>query len=84
MKKRKAKTVKPHMPLKPFYPVMRPGEFARAREHFDLSFIQFSKLIGVGWRQAQRYRDGESVIPDSVAKLIRTMIRHELAPGDIG
>lgn len=90
-KKKKAPAPKPvakpaHHSLvkKPDYPLMTPGEYEDARRHYDLPAIHFSSLMGVGWRQGQRYRDGDSVIPDSVAKLIRTALRHKLAAGEIG
>ena len=72
------------MPKKKYYPPMKPREFVKAQNFYALNGVEFSHLIGVAWRQGQRYRDGESAIPNSVAKLIRTAVRLELAPEEIG
>lgn len=66
------------------YPRMTPREYERARIHFDMPNTKFAGLIGVKWRQAQRYKDGSSAVPDAVAKLIRTAINHELSAEEIG
>lgn len=69
---------------KPDYPVMTPYEYDQARIHYDLPSTRFAMLLGVGWRQGQRYRDGEVDIPEPVAKLIRTALRHKLRKDEIG
>ena len=66
------------------YPLMKPTEYSRALQYFGLPNTRFARLIGVQWRQAQRYRDGSCRIPETTAKLIRTAIRHELTAEDIG
>lgn len=65
------------------YKTMTPLEFVRAQARLDLSGVDFATMIGVGWRQAQRYRDGRAPIPDPVAKLIRTALKHGLTPEEI-
>jgi hypothetical protein len=69
---------------KPFYPKMWPDEYSEAIQTFKMDAIAFSDMIGVGWRQGERYLKGDSFIPDAVAKLIRTAVRHRLSPEDIG
>ena len=69
---------------KKFYPVMTAEEYDKARRRFGMAGVEFANLIGVGWRQEQRYANGESIIPDAVAKLIRTAVRHKLEPEEIG
>jgi hypothetical protein len=44
---------------------MDPPEYKRARKHFDLPSTTFSTLLGIGWRQGRRYRDGDCVIPNA-------------------
>ena len=66
------------------YPLMDATEYERARRHYNLPANQFAFMIGVGWRQGQRYRDGATVIPQPVAKLIRTALRHGLSKDEIG
>ena len=65
------------------YRTMTPLEFVRAQRQFDLNWVEFATLIGVGWRQVQRYRDGRVPIPDPVAKLIRTALKHGLSAREI-
>ncbi|HEX6825428.1 MAG TPA: hypothetical protein VF077_03845 [Nitrospiraceae bacterium] len=62
------------------YPPMTRREYEDALIHFDMPNTRFADAIGVGWRQGQRYRDGESAIPESVAKLIRLLIRRRISP----
>jgi hypothetical protein len=66
------------------YPEMTPQEFERARQHFDLPISRFAVLIGVQWRQGQRYRTGASPVPAPVARLIRTAINNDLDAERIG
>ena len=66
------------------YPPMSPREYQRALVHFDMPNTRFARLIGVQWRQAQRYRYGEAPVPEPVARLIRTVINHGLTAEDIG
>ena len=69
---------------KPDYPRMTAKEYEAARHCFgDLSDLEFAEMIGVSWRQGERYRDGSSGIPDSVAKLIRNILKHDLTPDDV-
>lgn len=68
----------------PYYRPMEPYEYERARKHFDLPSTRFAFLLGVGWRQGQRYLAGKAEIPMPVAKLIRTAIRHNLSEDEIG
>lgn len=66
------------------YPLMDKVEYERARRAFAMPSNQFAFMVGVGWRQGQRYQHGEAAIPPTVAKLIRTIIRHGLGEEDIG
>ena len=66
------------------YPHMTAKEYKEAQRCFgDLSELEFVEMIGVSWRQGERYLDGSSGIPDSVAKLIRNILKHKLTPDDI-
>ena len=52
--------------------------------HYDLSDEPFANMLGISYRQSQRFRSGECPVPDPVAKLVRTVLRHKLAPEDVG
>jgi hypothetical protein len=66
------------------YPRMTAKEYQAARMRFeDISDLEFVEMIGVSWRQGERYWDGSSGIPDSVAKLLRNILKHKLTPDDI-
>lgn len=65
------------------YPTMDAAEYEAARKHYGLTGVNFARLVGVGWRQAQRYQAG-APIPEPVARLIRTAIRNNLEPEEIG
>lgn len=83
-KKKKKKKKKPAWMNVPYYRPMEPYEYEQARLAFGLPSTRFAFLMGVGWRQGQRYRDGRVEIPTPVAKLIRTAIRHNLRRDEIG
>jgi hypothetical protein len=69
---------------KPDYPHMTAKEYQAARMSFDdIDDLEFAEMIGVSWRQGERYWHGESGIPDSVAKLIRNILKHKLTPDDV-
>lgn len=80
---KKKKKKKPAWMNVPYYRPMEPYEYESARKHFDLPCTRFAMMLGIGWRQGQRYRDGKVVIPTPVAKLIRTAIRYKLHPRDL-
>lgn len=82
-KKLAKKRKKPAWMNVPYYRPMEPYEYEMARIHFDLPSTRFAFMLGVGWRQGQRYRDGRVAIPAPVAKLIRTAIRCKLRPRDL-
>lgn len=65
------------------YPPMSADEYNRAREQLDLNGINFAQLIGVGWRNGQRYQAGDN-IPEPVARLIRTIINNRLTADQVG
>jgi DNA-binding transcriptional regulator YiaG len=66
------------------YRLMAAKEYNQAMARYAMSPVAFARLIGVSWRQGERYRNGDSNIPDSVAKLIRTIHRNQLEPEDVG
>ena len=70
------------------YPPMESSEYEQVRAYysrlFDLRGPAFAHMLGVSWRQEQRYASGESVIPVAVAKLICTAIKRKLKPEEIG
>jgi hypothetical protein len=71
-------------PNKSYYPPMGAREYKLAIARSELPEAAFAKLIGVSWRQGERYRNGHSTIPDPVAKLIRTILKHKLKVKDVG
>lgn len=71
-------------PAKAFYPPMGAREYKLAIARSGLPDTEFVKMIGVSWRQGERYRSGDSCIPDPVAKLIRTIMRYRLKAKDVG
>jgi hypothetical protein len=70
-------------PNKAFYRPMSRREYERAMDHYHMPPAAFTEMIGISWRQGERYRVGHT-IPDPVAKLIRTIIKNDLAPQDVG
>jgi ParB-like chromosome segregation protein Spo0J len=63
---------------------MTPGEYEAALLQFNMTPREFAEMVGVSWRHGERYRDDTATIPDPVAKLIRTILRHALEPEDVG
>jgi DNA-binding transcriptional regulator YiaG len=66
------------------YPPMTPAEYKSIRARFGMPVWAFCDMIGISWRQEIRYRNGDSAIPDSVAKLLRTIVAYDLTPEDVG
>jgi hypothetical protein len=66
------------------YPRMTAKEYQAARMSFgDITDLEFVEMIGVSWRQGERYWDGSSGIPHPVAKLLRNILEHGLTPDDV-
>jgi len=67
------------------YKPMSTREYHDARRALDQSHEGFAELIGVSWRQHMRYDGGHvKTIPRPVAKLIRTVLRHNIKPEEVG
>lgn len=66
------------------YPPMDAAEYQRAVDALGMSGNEFAELIGISTRHAKRYRAGSHQIPPVVARFIRTILRNELEPDQIG
>ena len=54
---------------------MTPAQYRKACEQLGLSIIKSGPVLGVAPRTGQRYALGERPIPETIAKLLRAMIR---------
>lgn len=62
---------------------MTPKQYAEAIDKLGLSQRSAGKFLGVDERTSRRWVLGESAIPESVAKLLRLMVRLKIAPHDV-
>lgn len=62
---------------------MTPTQYASAIERLGLSQRAAGAFLGVDERQSRRWIAGDSAIPESVAKLLRLMVRLKLSPDDV-
>ena len=67
----------------PHYPPMTPKQYADAIARLGLSQSAAGRFLGVDERQSRRWIAGDARIPESVAKLLRLMLRLELKPDDV-
>lgn len=58
-------------------------EYRRVLAKLDIGVLKAGRVLGVSRRQTLRYANGESIIPDPVAKLLRASIVHKLTADDI-
>lgn len=63
--------------------IMTPKQYADAIERLGLSQRAAGAFFGVDERQSRRWIAGDSAIPESVAKLLRLMIKLSLKPDDV-
>lgn len=64
-------------------PAMTPTQYANAIERLGLSQRAAGRFLGVGERTSRRWISGESAVPESVAKLLRLMVKLKLDPEDV-
>lgn len=62
---------------------MTPMQYAEAIDRLGFSQRSSAAFLGVNERQVRRWVANEARIPESVAKLLRLMIRLKLAPEDV-
>ena len=62
---------------------MTPTQFRTAIEKLGLSQVRTGEFLGMNPRTARAWALGESPIPESVAKLLRLMIKLDLKPEDV-
>ena len=62
---------------------MTPTQYATAIEKIGLSQRAAGHFLGIDERQSRRWIAGDARIPESVAKLLRLMIKLGLAPEDV-
>ena len=65
------------------YPPMTAAEYEAARELLNLNGVNFARLLGQSWRNGQRFQAGEP-IPETVARLIRTIVNNRLSVDEVG
>lgn len=63
--------------------VLTPLQYRQAIKRLGLSQRAAGAFFGVDERQSRRWVAGDSAIPESVAKLLRLMIKHEISPDDV-
>lgn len=62
---------------------MTPKQYIDAIDRLGLSQRAAGAFLGVDERTSRRWVSGDSEIPESVAKLLRLMIRLKLNPEDV-
>lgn len=62
---------------------MTPKQYADAIDRLGLSQRAAGAFLGVDERTSRRWVSGESTVPESVAKLLRLMIRMNVKPADV-
>ena len=62
---------------------MTPKQYADAIARLGLSQRAAGAFLGVDERQSRRWVAGDSAVPESVAKLLRLMIRLKLKPEEV-
>lgn len=63
---------------------MTKAEYRKALARLELTIVGAAPVLGISRRQAQRLAADEgSAIPEPVAKLLRVMIRHGIAPDQV-
>lgn len=62
---------------------MTPKQYADAIDRLGLSQRAAGAFLGVDERQSRRWIAGDSAVPESVAKLLRLMVRLKLDPDDV-
>ena len=62
---------------------MTANQYRAAIERLGLSQRKAGAFLGVDERQSRRWAAGDAGIPESVAKLLRLMIRLEIATEDV-
>ena len=62
---------------------MTPNQYRDAIERLGLSQRKAAAFLGIDERQSRRWAAGDAGIPESVAKLLRLMIRLEIATEDV-
>ena len=61
---------------------MTPKQYAEAIERLGLSQRGAGKFLGVDERTSRKWIAGDARIPESVAKLLRLMIRLKILPDE--
>jgi len=62
---------------------MTSKQYADAIDRLGLSQRAAGAFLGVDERQSRRWVAGDSAVPESVAKLLRLMIRLKLKPDEV-
>jgi DNA-binding transcriptional regulator YiaG len=62
---------------------MTPKQYTDAIDRLGLSQRAAGAFLGVDERTSRRWVSGDSAIPESVAKLLRLMIRLKIKPEDV-
>lgn len=62
---------------------MTPTQYRAAIERVGLSQRGAGAFLGVDERTSRRWAAGDAAIPESVAKLLRLMVRLKLDPNDV-
>jgi hypothetical protein len=62
---------------------MTPKQYVDAIDRLGLSQRAAGAFLGVDERQSRRWVAGDSAIPESVAKMLRLMVRLKLTPEDV-
>jgi hypothetical protein len=62
---------------------MTSGQYLIAIAKLGLTQVEAGEFLGRSGRQGQRWASGEVPVPESVAKLLRLMLKLNLQPKDV-
>jgi len=62
---------------------MTKGEYRRILETLEIGVLEAGRVFGISRRQTIRYNNGETAIPDPVAKLMRLTIAQNLTAAEV-
>lgn len=62
---------------------MTPKQYQDAIDRLGLSQRKSADIVGVTERQVRKWIAGDNRIPESVARLLRLMIKHGIDPAEV-
>jgi DNA-binding transcriptional regulator YiaG len=62
---------------------MTPEQYRRAIDKLGLSQVRAARFLGIGDTAGQGWARGDTAIPHAVELLLKVMLKHDIAPGDL-